>query len=134
MAVLDMLDKLNKATVNNFAMGIFIDLAKEFDTVNHNILIKKLESYGIRGVCLRLLKSYLVGRKQYVFFNGSSSCFCNISHGVPQGSILGPLLFLIYIDDIKYCSKLLYLVLFADDTNVFLMSNTFRSLIANANI
>ena len=81
-----------------FGCGIFIDLRKAFDTVNHDLLLMKLEHYGIRNNMLSWLKSYLTDRKQFVTFNGQSSELMHIKYGVPQGSVLGPLLFLLYIN------------------------------------
>ena len=105
---------------NRFGCGIFIDLQKAFDTVNHDILLSKLEEhYGIRGSAQTWFKSYLNDRKQFVSVNGHSSSLCKISCGVPQGSVLGPLLFLIYINDLPNSSKLLKFFLFADDTNIY---------------
>ena len=78
-----------------YACGIFIDLKKAFDTVNHKILLSKLEHYGIRGNILNWFESYLTDRKQYVYLNGHASKMKDIVCGVPQGSVLGPLLFLI---------------------------------------
>ena len=110
-----------KKTIDDgmFGIGVFIDLQKAFDTVNHSILLKKLEHYGIRGVALDWFSSYLSERKQYVSINGHSSEKLAISCGVPQVSVLGPLLFLIYINDLPNVSRYLSFFLFADDTNIY---------------
>ena len=113
---------------------MFIDLSKAFDTINHERLFIKLEHYGFRGLALEWLKDYLFNRRQYVVFNNYSSSIQKISCGVPQGSILGPLLFLLYINDIVNCSKLLHFKLFADDTNLFLSASTIEDLISTLNI
>ena len=107
----------------NFGCGIFIDVKKAFDTVNHSILLHKLEHYGIRGIPLQWFHSYLSNRKQYVSVNGCSSDELNIIHGVPQGSVLGPLLFLIFINDSPNIPKHLTFYLFADDTNIYYESS-----------
>ena len=98
LALIDIYDKISSAIDRReFAVGIFLDLSKAFDAVNHNILFDKLNYYGIRGLSLDWFKSYLSNRFQYVEFNGCRSSRKLISCGVPQGSILGPLLFLLYI-------------------------------------
>ena len=103
-----------------YGCGIVLDLQKTFDTVNHNILLGKLEHYGIRGVTCSWFKSYLTGRSQYVVVNGYASEPLSIRCGVPQGSVLGPLLFLIYMNELPNISKHLKFFLFADDTSIYL--------------
>ena len=118
MALLEMIDKITNARDSNaFSIGIFIDLSNGFDTLNHNILFDKLEHDGIRGVVLQWFKSYLHNRPQYVVYNGWQSAKFTIKCGIPHGSILGPILFLNYINDITNVFRLL---LFADDTNIFM--------------
>ena len=116
-----------------FGCGIFIDLRKAFDTVNHEILLLKLEHYDIRGTMLNWFKSYLCNRKQYVFLNGESSKVKDITCGVPPGSVLGPLLFLLYINDLPNISKSLNFYLFADDTNIYYGSDSLVKLESKIN-
>ena len=114
-------------------LGIFIDLSKAFDTIDHQILLNKLESYGVRGNTLKLIKSYLTNRLQYVNIFGEDSKHELIQYGVPQGSCLGPLLFLIYINDICNANTNGEFVLFADDTNIFVSAKDKATVYAMAN-
>jgi len=106
-----------------FAIATFLDLSKAFDLINHTFLLQKLHRYGVRGIALDWFKSYLSNRKQYVKFKSSNSNMLNITSGVPQGSILGPLLFIIYINDIQEQSNSIHLTLFADDTSLIATGN-----------
>jgi len=116
MALANAYEHLTDAADNKlYSIGVFIDLCKAFDTVDHDILLSKLRAYGVRGKPLDLLTSYLSNHLQRVSDNNVLSDPLQISCGVPQGSILGPLLFLVYVDDMQYCSTLLKLFLFADD-------------------
>ena len=108
----------------NHVLGIFIDLSKAFDTIDHGILIKKLEHYGVRGSVFSLLTSYLQNRNQCVSVLGEISESLPVIYGVPHGSCLGPLLFLIYINDLGKISKSCETILFADDTIIFVSVGT----------
>ena len=123
-ALLSMTQQIKDAIDDgNMAVGIFVDFQKAFDTVNHEILLKKLEHYGIRGIVNKWFASYLNHRKQYVTIDDTDSKIKTIKHGVPQGSVLGPLLFLIYINDLHICIKNSTTRHFADDTNLLYIIN-----------
>ena len=134
MAVLKLSDYILQEMENGkYSVGVFMDLSKAFDTVDHDILLAKLHHYGVRGVPLNLFKSYLNERKQFVMVDGVRSNTQNITCGVPQGSVLGPLLFLLYINDITKCSSLFKYSLFADDTCVIMSHNDPVTLISLVN-
>ena len=121
---LEVMTETIKKTIDNgkFGCGAFIDLKKAFDTVNHTILLKRLEHCGICGIPLKWFESYLSNRKQYVSVIGCSSEELALRHSVPQGSVLDPLLFLIFINYLPNVSKHLIFYLFADDTNIYFES------------
>lgn len=117
-----------------YAIGIFLDVAKAFDSVNHDILLLKLENLGIRGVTLAWFRSYLTGRYQQVKCNNHLSSLNLVKHGVPQGSILGPLLFLLFVNDLPNASSALHFYLFADDTNIFASNKSYEKLVQQLNL
>ena len=120
MALMVLMDEISKSLERGeYVVGVFLDFSKAFDTVNHDILLQKLYHYGIRGMALKWFQSYLSDRYQYVTYNGTESAKQNIKCGVPQGSILEPLLFLIYINDLANVCEYMMPLLFTDDTNLF---------------
>ena len=134
MAVLDAYNEIAaRLDKKHHTMGIFLDLSKAFDTINHSILLDKLLHYGVRGTAFEWFKSYLTNRSQYVSYNGYKSDMNNITCGVPQGSILGPLLFIIYLNDIVYSSDRFSFFIFADDTNTVISDQKLDQLLKKVN-
>ena len=134
-ALINLTEEIRDALDNNsFAAGVFVDLQKAFDTVDHTILLNKLNHYGIRGVTNNWFKSYLSNRRQYVTINGFKSDVAIMKYGVPQGSVLGPLLFIIYINDLHYAIKFCSTRHFADDTNLLITNKNLKQLKKHLNL
>lgn len=134
LPLIHLLNKISTAIdQNEITAGVFLDLSKAFDTLDHEIFFSKLEYYGIRDKALQLIKSYFSNRKQFVQFNDIKSSSQTIKCGVPQGSILGPLFFILYINDLPNASPLTQPLLFADDTSLFLSDNDIHKLISTLN-
>jgi hypothetical protein len=123
------LDTLNK---NEIALLLLIDFSKAFDMVDHDILLSKLSRYGIRGNALKWMQSYLRGRRQYVTIDGKNSSERDLKFGVPQGSILGPLLFIIYINDLPNIHKFAKFILYADDANIIITGKDVQEISEHA--
>ena len=109
----------NTIDCHKYLAGIFLDLSKAFDTLDHAILSSKLEAYGITGTAHQWITDYFRNRQQFVQINDSKSDASRQICGVPQGSMPGPLFFIIYINDLPVCSYELEFILFADDTSIF---------------
>uniref|UniRef100_A0A1A8B2B9 Helentron 4 helitron-like transposon replicase/helicase/endonuclease n=1 Tax=Nothobranchius furzeri TaxID=105023 RepID=A0A1A8B2B9_NOTFU len=120
---------INTLDKGKYAIGVFIDFRKAFDTINHPVLINKLQQYGIRGMALDWITNYLSKRQQFVKMVDVTSESMGIACGVPQGSVLGPALFNIYINDIFQVCKTLKMILIADDTNLFYAGNDLNEII-----
>jgi hypothetical protein len=129
MAIITLMDRIiNALERGHFMVGIFLDFSKAFDTVNHQILLDKLYKYGIRGPAHKWVMHYLQDREQYCYLTGHTSKKLTIKCGVPQGSILGPLLFLVYINDLSKFSTIMSALLFADDSNLFVSGPSLAAL------
>ena len=129
-ALIVLLDKTTAALdKGDIVLGVFLDFSKAFDTVGHQMLLNKMYKYGIRGIAFKWMESYLSNRRQFVLFKDVQSEYATATRGVPQGSIMGPLLFLLYVNNIANVSMSLLPILFADDTNVFLTGNNIDQMI-----
>ena len=119
-AIVRLVDKIfDSFEKEQFTLGVFIDLPKAFDTVDHSILLKKLKLFGVTDKNLLWFQSYLSNRKQYIEIGENSKADPKyVTCGVPQGSILGPLLFLVYVNGLPNAPRLLDPIMFADDTNL----------------
>ena len=118
-ATIELVDRIHKTLdTGELPIAIFLDLSKAFDMINHTILLEKLQKYGLNSTALKWFSSYLTDRMQCVDFESNISSFLPIDKGVPQGSILGPLLFLIFINDMHACSDKFSDIMFADDTTL----------------
>ena len=124
MALLETMDHVSDVLgKRNATVEVFIDLSKAFDSFNHNIILSKLYHYGIRGLTYDWFYNYLSNRLMYAGVRGVCSDMLPRVCGVPQGSILGPLLFLLYVNDLPVCYRLLKCIIIADDTNIFYSNN-----------
>ena len=134
-AALELIDRIiTQMDKDELPINIYLDLSKAFDTIAHSILINKLEYYGVKGSHLRLLHSYLSNRKQYTEINNTKSNILSITTGVPQGSILGTLLFIIYINDLAQVSDMFNFIMYADDTTLTRTISTFSDNTNNDNL
>ena len=130
-AALELIDRItNKMDTNEIPLNIFLDLSKAFDTIDHSI--QKLKYYGLKGSTLNVFQSYLSNRKQYTEIEDTTSTILPIQVGVPQGSILGPILFIIYVNDLPQCSNKFDFIMYADDTTLSSTIDSFCDINSNA--
>ena len=133
-AALELIDRItNKMDTNEIPLNIFLDLSKAFDTIDHTILLNKLKYYGLKGPTLNLFQSYLSNMKQYTEIEDTTSTILLIQVGVPQGSILGPILFIIYVNDLPQYSNKFDFIMYADDTTLSSTIDSFSDINSNAN-
>ena len=133
-AILQLVNQITEAfSQEKYTLGIFPDLSKEFDTVNHNILLEKLKAHEIQSKILKWFRSYLSNRKQFILYDDFKTEVKIVKCGVPHSSILGRLLFPIFVNDLSNSTKVLDPVLFADDTNLFCSDSNIRTLFETAN-
>ena len=126
-------DVLPSLDNKEFCLSVYLDLSKAFDTIKHSTLLAKLAHYGIRGQALDWFRSYLAQRRQYVSCGGKSSNILAVEYGVPQGSVLGPLLFIIYSNDLPMCLGSCKTILFADDTTLYITGRNIRDMSTKMN-
>ena len=132
-AALELIDRItNKMDTNDIPLNIFLDLSKAFDTIDHSILLNKLKYYGLKGSTLNLFQSYLSNRKQYTEIEDTTSTILPIQVAVPQGSILGPIFFIIYVNDLPQCSNKFDFIMYADDTTLSSTIDSFCDINSNA--
>ena len=125
LAALSLIDMIiSQMDVGEIPLCIFLDLSKAFDTLDHNILLHKLIFYGIKNNEFNLMQNYLTNINQYIDYDESKSGMSNITTGVPQGSIIGPLLFIIYVNDMVSATKIFTPIIYADDTTLFSTINS----------
>lgn len=130
-AICNLVGEIVSGFEKNFnCIALFLDIKKAFDSCNHGIILSKLEHYGIRGLALDWFNSYLTNRRQFVEHNKCVSDECEVDIGIPQGTILGPILMSIMNNDLQACLKLGNCILFADDTTIFLLGGNIRFLFA----
>ena len=133
-AALELIDRIiNKMDTNEIPLNLFLDLLKAFDTIDHTILLNKLKYYGLKGSTLNVFQSYLNNRKQYTEIEDTTSTILPIHVGVPQGSILGPILFIIYVNDLPQCSNKFDFIMYADDTTLSSTIDSFSDINSNTN-
>ena len=134
LALFDVVEMVKRECYNgNYIMGIFLDFSKAFDSVCHSMLMYKLWNVGFRGNIFDWIKSFLSNRRIFTYVNDTASDTTTIKYGVPQGSVLGPLFFLLFINDLYRAIPHSLLKLFADDSNVFVISNNILYLYVQGN-